>query len=210
MLFTTVIGLAILNLAKYALLNLPQSALATVRCEEVYGGGEVCIRTGELRLDKWVWDPDTAQWVNDLGIHDYKFGPGEEITFKVRVKNEGDETLGKIDVRDYLPSYVNHLSGDLSYEIHNLDPDESVEREIRVEVVPAEEIPDDDTSICVVNTAEAWGEGEKDKDTAQVCIEKKVLGVKALPPTGPANWYMIIPFSLLAGAVGLYLRKSNN
>src|SRR4030042_1140211 len=136
--------LTILATAVIAFLLLAKPVLAAVRCETQYGGGEVCVRTGELQIDKEVWDPE-------------------------------DE-----------------------------------ERELEVKVVSVDRFPNDKSIICEVNTAETWADDEKDKDTAQVCFEKKVLGVSELPPTGPENWLIIIPFSLLAGLVGFYLKKFSN
>ncbi|MBU3957057.1 DUF11 domain-containing protein [Patescibacteria group bacterium] len=179
-------------------------AKATVYCDTQYG--EVC-REIELLIDKMVWDPVNGKFVDNLGINDYKFAPDEEITFRLEVKNVGDETFAKIDVRDYLPNYLEHISGDIDFEIKDLEPDETEVREFKARVVSADKFPSDESIICVVNRAEAWNGDEKDEDTTQVCMEKKVLGVTELPPTGPENWLLILPFSLLAGLVGLYLRK---
>lgn len=184
-----------------ALFLMARPALAT--CDEQYGG--VC-RELELLVNKKVWDPVNEYFVDNLGIHDYKFGPEEEITFILKIKNTGDEKFDEVHVKDYLPDYLKHLSGDLDFIIYDLDPDEEVEKEIKVKVVPANEFPDE-AIICVVNSAEAWSDDEKDKDTAQVCLEKKVLGVTVLPPTGPENWLIILPFSLLVGVAGFYLKK---
>jgi len=177
-------------------------ALAT--CDEQYGG--VC-KELELQIDKEVWDPANNSFKENLGIHDYKFGPDEEITFKLKIKNTGDETFDEVHVKDYLPDYLLQLSGDFDFTLYDLDPDEEVEKEIKVKVVSAGEFPDGQSIICVVNTAEAWNDKEKDKDTAQVCLEEKVLGVTELPPTGPENWFILLPFSLLAGLIGVSLLK---
>lgn len=188
-----------------ALFFIAKPLWAAVRCETNYYG-EVCIYTGELQIDKEVWDVEDELWVDNMGINDYKFAPSEEITFKLKIKNVGDKTFDKVYVKDTLPDYLELISGDLEFEIDDLDPDETVEREIRVRVVSADQFPDGAT-ICVVNTGETWSNDESDKDTAQVCLEEKVLGVTVLPPTGPGGWLLILPFSLLAGLIGVYLRK---
>ena len=202
--------LTILATAVIAFLLLAKPVLAAVRCETQYGGGEVCVRTGELQIDKEVWDPEDEKWLDNLGLGDYKFAPGESIKFKLKIKNVGDKTFSEVDVRDYLPDLVEHVSGDLEFEIKDLSPDETETRELEVKVVSADRFPNDKSIICEVNTAETWADDKKDKDTAQVCFEKKVLGVSELPPTGPENWLIIIPFSLLAGLVGFYLKKFSN
>lgn len=159
--------------------------MAAVRCETQYGGGETCVRTGELQMDKEVWDPKEAQYVDNLGITSYRFSPGEEIIFKLKIKNVGDEKFDKVYVTDTLPSFLNLSSGDLSFEITDLDPDETVEREIKAKVVSDNRF--DKETICDVNTAEVKHDDEHDKDTAQVCASKKVLGLSVSPNTGADN-----------------------
>lgn len=177
-------------------------------CDEQYGG--VC-KELELQIDKKVWDPVSETFVENLGIHDYKFGPKEEedkeIIFELKIKNIGDERFEEVHVKDYLPDYLVHLSGDLDFIIYDLDPDEEVRKEIKASSVSADKFPDNHSIICVINTAEAWSGDKKDKSTAQVCLERKVLGLTELPPTGPENWLILLPFSLLAGLVGFYLKK---
>jgi uncharacterized repeat protein (TIGR01451 family) len=195
-----VLGLLVLALAK--------PLFASVRCETTYEG-EVCYKI-ELMLDKKVWDPGTEAFVENLGTGDYKFAPGDEIAFQIKVKNLSDEAIENIDVRDYLPEYLEHLSGDLSYKISRLEVDESEEREVKVRVVSAEEFPDDKLA-CVINKAEAWTDDDQDEDTAQVCIEEKVKAavVEELPPTGPHYGILLLGVSMLSGLAGLVFKKLN-
>ena len=92
------LGLVILGLV---ILSLSKPLFASVRCETTYEG-EVCYKI-ELMLDKKVWDPSHEKFVETLGLGDYKFAPGDEIVFQIRVKNLSDEAIENIDVRDYLP-----------------------------------------------------------------------------------------------------------
>lgn len=181
---------------------------AAVRCETYYGG-EVCVKTGELQINKKVWNIEDGLFVDNMSLTDYKFAPGEEITFKLKIKNVGDETFDRVYVKDSLPDYLELISGELEFEINDLVVDETEEREFKAKVVSTDKLPKDKTVICVVNTAEAWSGDERDKDTAQVCLEKKVLGVKALPSTGPKNWLIALFSPLIAGLIGIYLIKSN-
>jgi uncharacterized repeat protein (TIGR01451 family) len=174
---------------------------AHATCDEQYGG--VC-KELELQIDKVVWDPANGNFKDNLGINDYKFGPDEEITFKLKIKNTGDETFDEVHVKDYLPDYLLQLSGDFDFIIYDLDPDEEVEREIKIKVVSADNFPADNALICVVNTAETWNNSENDKDTSQVCLEKKVLGVTELPPTGPENWFIFLGLSITSALIGLF------
>ncbi|MBI4100252.1 hypothetical protein HY439_00725 [Candidatus Microgenomates bacterium] len=182
-------------------------ATAAVRCETQYGGGEVCVRTGQLQIDKEVFNPQENKFVDNLGITSHKFNPADEITFKLIIKNVGDAKFDKVSVSDELPSFLERTAGDLSFEITDLDPGETVEREIKAKVVSANQIPSDKTTICVVNTAKVSSGDEQDKDTAQVCIERKVLGAAIQPVTGPQDWLMILAVSFGAGITGIFLRK---
>jgi len=182
---------------------------AEVRCETQYGGGQVCVKTGELQVNKKVWDPQNKVFVDNLGITSYKFTAGEQVFFQIEIKNIGDNTFSKVNVKDTLPNYLELPSGQLAFEIENLEPSESERREIKAKVVPLEQLPSDKTLICEVNTVEAWADGEKDKDTAQICLEKRVLGVTKLPPTGPNGWQVFLLLSLISIPLAIYFLKSS-
>jgi len=192
-----------------ASLLLAKNSLAIVRCETQYEG-EVC-REIELLLDKKVWDPKNSEFKDNLvGVSAdiYKFAPGEEITFRLKIKNVGDEKFDKVYVKDTLPDYFELVSGDLEFEIDDLDPDEEVEREFKVKVKSEENIPNQ-SPICDTNTtnrAKAWSGDEVDEDSSQVCIARKVLAAE-LPPTGPQNTLLLLGFSLLSGLTGISLIK---
>lgn len=183
--------------------------LAIVRCETQYEG-EVC-REIELLLDKKVWDPKNSEFKDNLvGVSAdiYKFAPGEEITFKLKIKNVGDEKFDKVYVEDTLPEYFELVSGDLEFEIDDLDPDEEVEREFKVKVKSEENIPNE-SLICnskTTNRAKAWSGDEVDEDSSQICISRKVLAAE-LPPTGPQNSLILLGISLLSGLTGISLLK---
>jgi len=184
-------------------------ALAAIRCETQYGGGQVCVKTGELQINKKVWDPQGQKYIDNLGITSYKFTAGEEIIFQIEIKNVGNETLDKVNVQDTLPNYLELSSGDLFFEINSLEPGKSEKREIKAKVVSVDKLPSDKTLICEVNTAEGWTDDEKDKDTAQICIEKRILGVNNLPPTGPKGWLIISLLSLSSGIIAIYFLKNS-
>jgi len=188
---------------------LAKPSFASVRCETQYGGGQVCVKTGELQINKKVWDPQEQIFVDNLGITSYKFTAGEEIIFQIEIKNVGDETFDKINIQDTLPNYLELSSGELFFTIENLEPGKSEIREIRTKVVSVNKLPNDKTLICEVNTAEGWTDDEKDKDTAQICIEKRILGVTNLPPTGPKGWLIISLLSLSSGIIAIYFLKNS-
>lgn len=207
-LFATTIYVAVLSL----FLSLSLSpAYSAVRCETQYGGREVCVRTGQLQIDKEVFNPQENKFVDNLGINDHKFTPGEEITFRLKVKNVGDATFDTVSVSDSLPSLLELSSGSASFTLNNLTPGGTQESEIKTKVAASGNFPVDKTLVCIVNTAQVSSGNETDKDTAQVCLERKAVGPApvakpaALPPTGPGDWLPLLVLSLLTGTTGLYL-----
>lgn len=195
-------------LAGLVLVLSSNKAVAAERCETQYGGGETCVRTGELQIDKEIYDPDNGEYVDNLGPNDYLFKTAEEITFKLKIKNVGDDTLFDIDVKDMLPSYLFFSSGSSdSFEIDDLNPDDSVERTIKATVVAESQLPGDKSLICTVNTAEAKTGDEHDKDTAQFCIGKKVLGITTLPKTGSNLLLVAGILTIISGTAGFALLK---
>lgn len=195
---TSILYFTVLGMIFVALFMLAGKTFAAVRCETQYGGGQVCVRTGELQINKKVVDPDTGELFDNLSSSRF-FAPGREITFRLFIKNVGDEAFSKVQVTDTLPAFLEKVEGDLSFEISDLTPGETEERTIKTRVVS--ELSSD--SACAVNTAEAVSGGDRDRDTAQVCVEKKVLGVTKLPPTGPKYWFLILPASIFLGLFGI-------
>lgn len=195
---------------------------AAVRCETQYGGGETCVRTGELQIDKEVCNADkdesgkyldcdlnNDEFVDNFSIDDQRFATNQEVVFKLKIKNVGDDTLFGIDVTDTLPSYLFFSGGSTStFTIDKLNPGEEFVKFIRTRVVAESQLPAEKSLICLVNTAEAEANnGEHDKDTAQICIGKKVLGITTLPKTGPSDLGVALVFSTISGLFGLGLIK---
>lgn len=178
---------------------------AAVRCETQYGGGQVCVSIGQLSVNKQVFDPDSKQFVDNLGLTSHHFLSGEEITFKLTVKNVGDSTINNISVTDTLPDFLSLTSGQLSYNINHLDPGQSDERQMKAKVVPKDQLPKDKTVLCLVNSLQAVSGDQSDKDSSQFCLER--VGLPSFPPTGPKDWQWVLLGSLLTGIVGSYLVK---
>jgi len=195
-------------LAAGAILLSSDSVFAAVRCETQYGGNEVCVTTGELQIDKEILDPRYAgAYKDNLYLTDYLFKTGDYVTFKLTVKNVGDDTLNNVRITDNLPSFL-FFTGETphGFTIDHLNPDESESFEVKARVVAESQLEAD--RICGVNTAEVWADGDQhDKDTSQVCATKKVLGVSVLPETGDNTPLIIFGASLAIAMLGLGLIK---
>lgn len=180
-----------------------------------YGEVEV---TKDISINKKVWLPEEArdeddnEWVDNIFASKYKFSPEQEVIFKVIVKNTGDKNLENIKFRDILPNYLKHISGDLEATF-NLDVGQTREfDEIKTQVVASNDLPNNQGIYCVVNTAEVQLDDEVDRDTAQICIEKKegeVLGFAALPEAGPEHSALILGGSLILALAGWVLIKKS-
>lgn len=183
---------------------------AAVRCETQYGGGQVCVKTGQLQINKQVCDPDKGKcevgtsdlanfFVDNLGLNQHRFNTGEHVLFRLTVKNVGDETINRVTVTDSLPSQLSLVEGNLSQEITNLSAGQSQDIYVRAKV------NSNDKVACVVNTAKAVSGDMSDQDTSQVCLEGKP---GELPKAGPADWFLTLVLSVFAATGGFYLLKT--
>jgi uncharacterized repeat protein (TIGR01451 family) len=190
----------IIALLSLVLIFVPaQKALA----DYYYGGEEEEV---DVLIDKMIKDPANDKFVDNLSISDYRFSAGQEVIFRLTIKNTGDKTLNDVEVKDIFPSYIDFVSdpgswdGDtrtLRFEFDDLDPGESRDFEIKGRVVGESDLPDG--SVCVTNKGKVWAEDEYDEDTAGLCIKKgEVKGAEVLPPTGPGE--MLLMGALLLGA----------
>jgi len=133
-------------------------------CVPVYGGGVQCPRVGQVLIDKTVRNPSTGVFVDNLGPTDPKYHPQWTVTFRLVIKNSGDQTLDKITVTDKLPDYLDFTSGPgnynshsktLTFDIFNLAGGSSQTFEIKGRVVHTAVLPADKNVVCVLNNVEA-------------------------------------------------------
>ena len=179
---------------------------AAVRCETQYGGNQVCVTTGQLQINKKIWAPNYSEYRDNLYITDYQFKTADFVTFKLIVKNVGDNTLTNVKIVDSLPSFLFFTGGSTSeYKKDKLNPGEEwVIDGVKTQVVSDSQLNAD--RICGVNTAEVTADGNQhDKDTAELCVTKKILGLKKLPETGVNTPVIIFGASLAVAMLGLAL-----
>lgn len=165
-------------------------------CTPIYGGGVDCPPNEQLLLDKKVKHPTTNVYVDNITLSDSKFAVGQTVVFQLTVENIGSTNLSNVTASDTLPSYVEFVSGPGSYDvstrkltmtISSLSAGERRTFEINTKVVPMAQLPSNQIVTCVVNSAEARVNNQVNSDTAQICIEKQVLGVPQLPQSGPSE-----------------------
>lgn len=175
-----------------------------------YGSGQVCVKTGELQINKEVFNPKLNKFVDNIpltGNDHSNFAPGEEVTFRLTIKNSGDNTLNNVQVNDTLPGFLQKIDGqEYSFEIPTLAVGESVTKEIKARFVGVAQLARDKMVICDNNVATAQASDKFDRDTAQVCVEKKVA--KELPKAGAEDTLATIFSSGLLGYIGSKLVRA--
>lgn len=159
---------------------------ASVTCTTQYGGGQTCVSTGQLLVNKKVFNPEISQMVDNLTVNDHQFKMGDEVIFSVDVKNVGDYTLNNVTFSDTLPSFLTWTSGELNTTINSLTPGQIRTFTIKAKV-------NSNGTGCAVNTAYASASGISDQDTSQVCIKGTVPA--QIPQTGPEYLFLLLPLS---------------
>lgn len=208
----------------------PFVSKADVSCQPIYGGGQTCVTSENLHVDKKILNPKTNKMVDNLGVKDQKFEPGTVVSFEINVKNTSDNVLKKVDVTDMFPDYLNFFSGTgsfdvnkktLTFSIEDLKVNETKNIKVTGKVADADQISIEQGIVCVVNQVMATNSddsSESSQDNTQFCIEKKVSGetkggfpvlpitpVYSTPATGSES---LVLFSLIpTGIAGWFLRK---
>ncbi len=206
----------------------PIASYAQTICTPIYGGGQTCVTTGEFSVDKKILNPITNNYVDNLGVNDARFKPGDIVNFQIDIINNGDALLRTIDIKDTFPQYLNFESGPgsfnantkiLTFNLSNLASKEKRTFKIAGKVADANQITLTNGFVCVVNQVQAVNPADTkqtSQDNTQFCIEKngEIKGgfpvvspvpVYQTPPTGGES---LILFSLLpTGLAGWLLRK---
>lgn len=196
-------------------------------CTPLYGGGVTCPRRGEILIDKTVQNPSDGIMVDNLTQFDSKYAPDQNVSFRIRIKNTGDQTLDEVQIKDLMPDFVSFTSGPgtfnqseghngtLTFTINNLAPSETRDYWVYGKTFSAGNLPNN--LICKLqNRAQARASSDRfAEDIAEFCVEKNALGVtkgglqiKEVPKTGPEA-FALAGLSSIFG-IGIYLRKKAN
>lgn len=193
------------------------------------------MQAGNVAINKMFTHPKTNSLVDNIGFNDDKFAPESVLTFQIALTNTGGSRINRIQVKDIFPQFVDFASGVgnfdsnskvLSFDVNDLNPNETRTFNIVAKIVPANALPVDRGIVCVVNQAtakDAADSGEPSRDTAQLCIQKELPvptipvetkgGIKVFPPqkvlqTPPTGPEMLPLFALIpTGLLGAFLRK---
>lgn len=211
----------------------PLKAFADTSCQPIYGGGQSCVTTNNIVVNKTILNPQTNRFVDNLSINDPKYQPGFITTFQISITNTGNNNVSEVNVRDIFPQYVNFASGagtfdtntnTLSFRLNNLAPNETRTYSIIGRVFSESQIPVAQGSVvCVVNQAIATVDNVSvSQDNAQFCIEKNAptvvtkggfpvyssVAVTSMPKTGPEALILLGLFP--TGIIGLFMIRYSN
>lgn len=213
----------------FALLFSSGASFADVSCQPIYGGGQNCITIGKIVVNKTVQNPQTGQFVDNLGTNDPKHSPNQNVTFQISITNTGSTTVPQVVVKDILPGHVTFVSGPgnfdnntktLTFLIFNLNPNETRNFTLQAKVVDINQLPASENITCVVNQAIITAtDTSASQDNSQFCIQKPQVttkgGLPILPPpkvpvTPPTGAEMLGLIGLIpAGLSGWFLRRKS-
>lgn len=200
------------------LVAFPKLAWADSGCNpSTYGqttyGGEC--PSPNLNIEKFVKNPSTGQFVENLEASNPHFLADQKIIFRLKITNNSNSELTNIEIKDKFPDFTDFISGPgkfdqntktLTFSIDKLKPGEFREYEITGKIKPKSALSSNDLS-CVTNYSEAKSGGQFSSDTSVYCIENQILApVQELPKTGPASAILVLLGSsaLLATSAFLY------
>lgn len=160
----------------------------------------------------------TYTYVDNLSSNDKRFSPGQEVTFKIKVKNTSSRTLNVVKVKDTLPAYLTFVSGNDTVSAGSFTSGQEKEFIVKARVASQDKLPTDKSIICVANKATAYEvvstskggvdqQGLTDEDTAQFCIEKQVQNVTNVPKAGPEMGFGIVALEMAGLGFGMLIKK---
>lgn len=184
--------------------------------------GQPC-ESFSIVVDKMVGKPGTStdsndyEYVDNLSVSDPRFGPDQFVFFKVKIKNTSTSSLGGMEAKDTVPSYVEPVEGPGSYDAStrtltwdagSFDVDEEKTFYFKMKVVGESSLPSDKGLLCVTNNVKATSNMSSDEDSSQLCVEKQVLGAVTVPSAGPELGILLMVGNLLGLGIGLKMRKN--
>lgn len=204
--------LGVLPLGAVALLS-SGVVYAEGTCESNYGGGETCIINKSFRIEKKVATVSDDKSCKDIDSDKFKdkvtdVEKGDELCFRVRVKNTGQLTADDMKMKDNLPDELVKLGGSGLTEVwENFLPGKTKEFFIRVKV-DDDEFDKEDFDKCVVNRAEVTWKGKFEGSSVAVVCYGDETKIKELPKTGFDTMSLMTALGTVSTGVGLFIKKA--
>ena len=195
-----------------------------------YGGQPAPVQT--ILIDKMVGKPSvptkggvvTVQYVDNLTPSDPRFAPGQEVMFKLKVKNTSNVTLNNVTVKDYVPAYIEPVEGPgtfdstsrvITWDAGSFAPNEEKTYFIKMQLATQDKMPANKGLFCLTNKGQVYNGYASDDDSAQFCVEKMVISttkgglVTTTPKAGPEMGLALIGLNAISIYVGLKLKKKS-
>ena len=196
----------------------------TLHVSAQYGQYESETSSYSILVDKMVGKPMQTKggftdnkYVDNLSPSDPRFSPNQEVWFKIKVKNTSNRNLTAVQVTDYVPQYLMPIEGPgkwnpnnrtITWNAGDFAVDEEKVYYIKMQVFDQSLLAADRGLFCVVNKVAAQKDNVAyDDDTAQLCIEKQVVGAKAVPKAGPEMGFLILGLNVFTTVLGLSIKK---
>jgi len=166
-------------------------------CQPIYGGGESCVQKGKVAINKTVRNPQTLQYVENLGVQDPKYSPNQTVQFQITVKNTSNTPIGNIEIKDRLPQYLdcasevssqcNNATKIITFTIDNLNANEIKIYTFKGKVASINNLSEDKEAICLVNQALATQNKQTSQDNSLFCIQKNEAPSATTQQTNPGS-----------------------
>lgn len=185
-----------------------------------YGPGQP---NQNILIDKMVGKPTVtkggnaeANYVDNYSSSDPRFKPADMVFFRLKVKNTSNTKLVNVQVKDFVPTYIEPVEGPGSFDSNtrtitfgagDFNAGEEKTYYLKMKVLDQNKLPSDKGIMCIVNKAQAYTDKAFDDDTAQFCVEKQVQGATKVPQAGPEMGIILFAGQLAALATGVYMKK---
>lgn len=155
-------------------------------CRPIYGGGETCLPSQKVTVNKTVQNPITFGFVEELSTKT-PFSPNQTIMFKITAANKDAKTVENIKAKDVLPPYVVFVQGPgtfdqktntFSFTIDRLGKDQSKDTFVTGRIVGPDKLPQDQNSVCIANQVRIESQSKTSQDNTQFCIQR----LASIPP----------------------------
>lgn len=174
-------------------------------CKLIYGGGEVCASPSptntksvstsvpQFEINKFVNNPQTQVYVEELTEKDPMYRIGEVVSFKLTMKNNASTPLSNITIKDTFPETVEFNGGAgiydnkkkvLSLSLDKLGSGESRDFYVQATIVRNVTFSDGKNVACSTNSVTMTAESKTVSDKVQFCIAN-TGGTASVSSTSP-------------------------
>jgi len=183
-------ALVILIMTAILLAVASKNASADSGCQPIYGGGETCPPTS-IAVEKTVLNPQTNNYVDNLGVNDPKYQAQNLVFFHIKVANTSSQSIKSVGVKDTLPDVLSFVSlssadgkgdvsvtntgNDVSFTINNLNGNDNRLFALVARAQASTQLPSDQPVVCKTNQVNATTDANQSASaSSEFCIEHQV------------------------------------